>query len=225
MASSGDATVVVKKILAVIAMVLCAGVLLACLAGAIGVWVARAPLTNTAVALLTTAYDTLQKVETTAGQVSQGLGELQGLAGKLDDAVNGVSAAAGVLKQIGPVGDALNAITGGVQQLDGKLAEIQASAGDIRSQAGGLASTVDVVRQRIPVWINVGAFAITLALLWIGLGQVSLFIHALAWFRGGTPGLRQAQTAPAEPVEPVTTAAVTGQPDAPVPDAETTSYR
>jgi len=225
MASSEGATVVVKKILSVIAMVLCAGVLLACLAGAIGVWVARAPLTNTAVALLTTAYDTLQKVGTTAGQVSQGLGELQGLAGKLDDVVNGASATAGVLKQIGPVGDALNAITGGVQQLDGKLAEIQASAGDIRSQVGGLASTVDVVRQRIPVWINVGAFAITLALLWIGMGQVSLFIHARTWFRGGAPGLRQAQTAPVKPIEPVAIAAVTGKTDAPVPDAETTSYR
>jgi hypothetical protein len=187
--------VVVRRILAVIAMILCAGVLLVCLAGAIGVWVARAPLTNTSVALLTTAYDTLQKVETTAVQVSEGLGELQGLAGKVNDAVSGASDAAGVLKQIGPVGDALDTITGGVQQLDGRLTEIQTSVGDIRSQSGGLASRVDVIRQRVPAWINVGAVAITLALLWIGLGQVSLFIHALVWFRRGTPGLRRADSA------------------------------
>jgi hypothetical protein len=217
--------IVVKKILAVIAMVLCAGVFVVCLAGVIGVWIARVPLTSASVTLLTTAYDTLQKVETTAGQVSEGLGELRGLTGKVNDAVSGASDNAGVLKQIGPIGDALDAIAGGVQQLDGRLTEIQASVGDIRSQAGGLASRMDVIRQRIPGWINMGAFAITLALFWIGLGQVSLFIHALAWFRRWTPGLRRAQTALAEPVEPVTPTAVTGPSDAPVPSAETTSYR
>jgi hypothetical protein len=181
--------VVVRKIFAVVAMILCTGILLVCLAGGIGVWIARAPLTHASVALLTTGYDTLQRVETTAGQISQGLEEIQALAGKVDDAVSGVSAAAGVLKQIGPVGDALDAIEGGVQQLDGRLAGLQASVSDIQSQAAGLASRVDAVTQRIPAWISIGAFAITLGLLWIGLGQVSLFLHALAWFRRPSPVL------------------------------------
>lgn len=181
--------VIVKKILAIIAMILSITVLLLCLVGAIGVWIARVPLTNTSVALLTTAFNTLQKIEATAGQVSEGLAELQGVAGKVDDAVSGVSEAAGVLKQIGPVGAALDAITGGVRQLNAKVGDIQASAGDIRSQAGGLASRIDVIRQAVPVWINIGAFAVTLGLMWIGLGQVSLFMHALQWFRGPPAGL------------------------------------
>jgi len=175
--------VIVRKILAVIAMVLCAGILLVCLTGAVGVWIARAPLTNAAVALLTTAYETLEKVEGAAGQLSQGLGELQILAGRVDDAVSEVSAGAGVLKQIGPIGDTLNRIEGGTAQLEGRLAELGSSAGEIESQARGLAAQADLLRQRVSAWISVGAIVITLALLWIGLGQVSLFLHALAWFR------------------------------------------
>lgn len=175
--------VIVRKILAASTMVLCTGVLLICLAGAAGVWIARAPLTSAAVALLTTAHNTLQNVESTAGQVSQGLGELHGLAARLDNAVSEVNSGAGVLKQIGPIGDTLDAIGAGTEQLEGRLAALGSSAGEIESQAGGLAAQADLLRQRVPAWISVGALAITLALLWIGLGQVSLFLHALAWFR------------------------------------------
>jgi hypothetical protein len=202
--------VVVRKILAAGAMILCIGVLLLCLAGAIGVWIARAPLTNAAVALLTTAYSTLEKVEGAADQLSQGLRELHVLAGRLDDAVSEVSAGAGVLKQIGPIGDTLTAITGGTAQLEGRLGALQSSAREIESQAGGLASQAVLVRQRLPAWISAGAIAITLALLWIGLGQVSLFFHGLAWFRRGTQGLQQAQTASSALPTP-------GTPPAPLP--------
>ena len=194
--------VVVKKILAAGAMVLCTGVLLICLAGTIGVWIARVPLTNATVALLTSAYYTLQKVESTAGQISEGLVELQGLAGKVDDAVSGASETAGVLKQIGPIGDALDAITGGTAQLEGRLGELRSSAGEIESQAAGLASQADLVRRRIPAWISVGAIAITIALLWIGLGQVSLFVHALAWFRRPSTGLADPAVSPEMPELP-----------------------
>jgi hypothetical protein len=190
--------VVVRKILAVAAMLLCAGVLLLCLAGAIGVWVARTPLTGAAVAMLTTAHESLLKVESTAGQVSRGLGELHGVAIRLDGAVSEVSDGAGVLKQIGPIGDALDAITSGTAQLESRLAELGSSAGEIESQAGGLASQADIVRRRVPAWISAGAIAITIALLWIALGQVSLFFHALAWFRSGTLGFQQANSAPSE---------------------------
>jgi hypothetical protein len=175
--------IIVRKISAAVAMVLCVGALLVCLAGAIGVWIARAPLTGAAVALMTTAYDTLQRVESTAGQVSQGLGELHGLAVRVYDAVGKVSEGAGLLRQIGPIGDTLDAIGAGTGQLEGRLAELGSSAGEIESQAGGLASQADLLRERIPDWISMGAVALTLALLWIGLGQVSLFFHALAWFR------------------------------------------
>jgi hypothetical protein len=174
--------VIVRRILAIFAMVLCTGVLLVCLAGAVGVWIARAPLTGAAVALLTTAHGTLVKVESTAGRLSQGLDELHGLSARLDDAVSDVSAGAGLLKQIGPIGDTLNAIKGGTAQLESGLAELGSSAGEIESQAAGLAPD-RTLKQRVPVWIGVGAIAITIALLWIGVGQVSLFFHALAWFR------------------------------------------
>jgi hypothetical protein len=180
---AGGTMVVVRKILAVVAMILCAGVLLVCLAGAIGVWVARVPLTRAAVALLSTTHDTLQGVENTAQQVSQGLGELQDLSGKVNGAVSGLSEGAGVLRQIGPIGDAVNGIADGVQQLDSRLAGLQAATGGIQSQAGGLAAQADFIRQRIAAWINIGATAITIALFWIGLGQISLFWHALGWFR------------------------------------------
>lgn len=175
--------VIVRRIVAVAAMILCGGVLMVCLAGAVGVWVARVPLTRAAVALLSTASNTLQGVENTAWQMSQGLGELQDLVGKVDSAASEVSARAGVLKQIGPLGDALTGIAGGVQQLDGRLTGLQASTGAIQSQAGGLASRVDYIRRRIPAWISAGSLAATLIFLWIGLGQVSLFVHALEWFR------------------------------------------
>ena len=49
------------------------GALLVCLFGVIGVWIGRALLMTVTVAMLTTAQDTLQKFESTAGQVSQGL--------------------------------------------------------------------------------------------------------------------------------------------------------
>jgi hypothetical protein len=207
---------IARKILAAGAMVLCAGVLLFCLAGAIGVWIARAPLTGAAVALLTTAYETLQKIESAAGQVSQGLGELHGLAVTVDDAVGDVSAGAGLLKQIGPIGDALDAIGAGTGQMEGRLAELGSSAGEIESQAGGLASKAELLRRRIPAWISMGAVALTLALLWIGLGQVSLFFHALAWFRRA-PTETAVQPAAAGPPD------ASGEPeprlDLPPPDA------
>jgi hypothetical protein len=175
--------VIARKIVAIIAMLLCIGVLLVCLMGAVAVWIARAPLTGAAVALLTTAQGTLEKVEGAASQLGQGLDELHGLAARVDDAVGEVSAGAGVLKQIGPIGDTLSAIEGGTAQLEARLAELGSSAGEIESQAGGLAAQADLLRQRVPAWISMGAIFITLALLWIGLGQVSLFLHALAWFR------------------------------------------
>ena len=71
-ASPGGLWSSLKRILAIIAMVLCTGVLLVCLAGAIGVWIARAPLTDAAVGSADLRHDTLQKVESTAGQVSRG---------------------------------------------------------------------------------------------------------------------------------------------------------
>jgi hypothetical protein len=175
--------VVVRKILAVVAMILCAGVLLVCLAGAVGVWVARVPLTRAAVALLSTTRDSLLGVANTAQQVSQGLGELQDLSGKVNDAVSGLSEGAGVLRQIGPIGDAVNGIADGVQQLDSRLAGLQADTGEIQSQAGNLAAQANHLRQRIPAWIGVGAIVATLLLLWVGLGQIGLFFHALQWFR------------------------------------------
>jgi len=187
--------VVFRRILAVIAMVVCTGVLLVCLAGVVGVWIVRVPMTNGAVALLTSAQFTLQKVEVSAGQISEGLVEIQGLTRKVDDAVSGANSAAGVLKQIGPVGEALAALTDGVQQLDGRISEIRISARQIQSQAGALASQVDIISQRISAWISAAAILITLALLWIGLGQVSLFMHALAWLKTAPAGTAVQPTA------------------------------
>ena len=191
---------IVRRILAVAAMILCGVVLLVCLTGAVGVWVARVPLTRAAVALLSTAYDTLQGVENTALQMSQGLGELQDLAGKVDGAVSEVSAGAGVLRQIGPIGDALNGISGGVQELRGRLGGLETSTTEIQSQAGGLASRVDYIRHRIPAWISAGAMAVTLILLWIGLGQISLFMHALEWFRRPARSTPQTEVSTSAPI-------------------------
>jgi hypothetical protein len=175
--------VVFKKILAVITMILCVVFLLFCAGGAVGVWVARAPLTAAAVGLLTRTHDLLLQADTLAGDVEGGLSEVRAFVGQVQGTATGVSQAAGALKEIAPIGQLLSSLTDGTSELESRLAGIQTSSTQMRSQLGSWIAFSDLARQRAAGWITTGAIGITLVLLWFGLGQASLFVHALVWFR------------------------------------------
>jgi hypothetical protein len=180
--------IVIKKLLAVITMILSVAFLLLCLGGTVGVWVARAPLTTAAVALITSAHDLLQGADALAGDVVSGVSEIRGVAGQIEGTAGEISKAAGVLKEIGPIGDLLSAMTGGTANLNSRLAGIESSAGQMRARLESWISLAVLVRQRVGAWITTGAIGITFFLFWFGLGQASLFVHALEWFRrSGTP--------------------------------------
>jgi hypothetical protein len=174
---------VIRKILAAITMVLCGLFLLVCLGGAVGVWVARAPLTAAAVALLTRAHDTLQRADALSGEVEGGISDIRTLVGQVRGTADDASAAAGALKEIGPIGRLLSSVTDGTARLEGRLAGIEAASGGLRAQLGSWIAVSELARRQVGAWITTGAIGITLVLLWFGLGQASLFMHGLAWFR------------------------------------------
>jgi hypothetical protein len=190
---------IARKVAAVIAMGLCVLFLALCLAGVLGVWLARAPLTAAVVTFLTGAHATLQKADGLAGQVGEGVSDVRDVAAKLHEVAAGASDAAGVLKAIGPVGGLLSSLYEGAARLEDRLAGLDGSARELRQQLGGWLALVDMARARAPVWINRGALAITFALLWLGLGQASLFLHAWAWLRRPAVGLAAVSVAAPAP--------------------------
>jgi len=191
--------IVLRKILAVITMILCGMFLLLCLGGAVGVWVARAPLTTAAVSLISSVHDILQGADALAGEVVTGLSDIHALAGQIEGTAGEISQAAGVLKEIGPIGDLLSAVTGRAEDLNSRLAGIESSAGQMHTQLESWISLAALIRQRVGAWITTGAVGITFFLLWFGLGQASLFVHALAWFRrSGKPSQPCAAASPAD---------------------------
>jgi hypothetical protein len=175
--------IIIRKILAVFAMALCAAFLVVCLGGALGVWLARAPLTAAAVGLLTSAHDTLQRADALAGDVEGGLSEIATLASQVRGTAADVSEAAGVLKEIGPIGRLLSSVTDGTAKLESRLIGVEGSAKEMRAELGVWIAFSDRARQRVSAWITAGVIGITLGLLWFGAGQASLFVHALWWFR------------------------------------------
>jgi hypothetical protein len=103
--------------------------------------------------------------------------------GQVSTSAADISQAAGVLKEIGPVGSLLSSVTDGVAQLESRLSGIETAASRLRAPLQNWILLSDLARRRLGAWITGGAVGITLALLWFGLGQASLFVHALGWFR------------------------------------------
>ncbi len=80
--------------------------------------------------------------------------------------------------------------TGGQQvaaatgEVDQALQRCQAKADAWQSDLDGVREEFQHVRAKVRGWVTLTAVAVTVLLVWVAAGQVSLFAHALRWLRG-----------------------------------------
>jgi uncharacterized coiled-coil protein SlyX len=75
-------------------------------------------------------------------------------------------------------------ITSRTSEISAFLDEIQAEVDGYQAQMSDLQERVALLKARIPLWIDVSSIAITLFLLWLGLSQISVFIHGWSFLTG-----------------------------------------
>jgi hypothetical protein len=80
--------------------------------------------------------------------------------------------------------DIVSRITGRTSEISGFLDDIEAEVDGYQAQISDLQGRLATLKARIPLWIDMSSVAITLLLLWLGLSQVSVFIHGWSFFTG-----------------------------------------
>jgi hypothetical protein len=111
-----------------------------------------------------------EKLEAAAAQVSllsDGLQQLQSVVGEGDTPASQRD-----------VADAANAI-------DEVLSQCQSTLGEWQAELDAAQQDVARIKTRINQWLLLAALVVTVASAWVALSQVSLFVHAWGWCRGG----------------------------------------
>jgi hypothetical protein len=80
-------------------------------------------------------------------------------------------------------------------QVDLVLQRCQAKVDDWESNLDAAREEMGRVRPKIAGWLTLTAIAVTVLLVWVAAGQVSLFVHALRWSRGHSGGAPDASGA------------------------------
>ena len=75
-------------------------------------------------------------------------------------------------------------ITSRTSEISAFLDDLQSEVDGYRAQIGDLQTRVATVKARVPLWIDLGSIGITLLFVWLGLSQVSVFIHGWSFFKG-----------------------------------------
>jgi peptidoglycan hydrolase CwlO-like protein len=241
-----------RKIIAVLVMILSMLGLLLCVAGLVGAWAVNTPATNLATGVLGTAGSyldlagkTLQTASATVSDVTQRLNSLsqtsgnltaeqqaqidarvkeltqpiatvstlaatasQGLAGldstltslnaipfvtvpqpeadltgaseRLASVSNSLDALYATINEANPDGSRVSAATG---QLGSDLQRVQAQLDQWSSAIGQTQAALNAASSRLPRWIDLTSILVMLLAVAFGAGQVSLFVHALHWFK------------------------------------------
>ena len=172
-----------KKILAVLVMGLCIlGILLA-FSGIVGSWALNRMAIKSADAFLLRADSTLAGLDSGLGTAESGLSS----AGELLKQIEGIPLVGGL---VGPLNDNVGGLSSQLTQMHAQVVELQ--------------GMVNTLQANFRTWLNLVTLGVNIFLLWFGLAQVSLFYHALDWYREPEP--RSAQLPADMPAEPVATA-------------------
>jgi hypothetical protein len=261
---------IVRKIVAVIVMVVCVIMFVASLGGAFGAWWAKAEANQVVADLAGLATSTVQRAQETTTGISTGLDQavtavetisatVQTAGQKLESSNPIASAVEKALDtDLSPVTDRLPVSTGNLvgavktfqetmdrldkipfvgqqspkiqklQKLDAALTQVEQIAKSVRDLKASLAAKKEIATDMVPQltatlsdlssnlsavkgkvgevdqamseveaavpqiqskimsYVNAAAIGATLLFVWLAVSQVSLFLHALAWFKGKT---------------------------------------
>jgi len=149
-------------------------VLILCLAGIIGVWVAKTPVTEAILDTVRPLISALESAQAAMEDVNQGMSSVTGLVSGLEELLD----SAGVIKNLLP------GVAEGVENfsnsLDGLQTTLEESGGKV-VKARGLLETVEVSVAR---WVDTLSILLTVILLWLAFSQASLFIHGWRYATG-----------------------------------------
>jgi hypothetical protein len=149
-------------------------VLILCLAGIIGVWVANTPVTEAILDTVRPLISALESAQAAMENVNQGMSSVTGLVSGLEELLD----SAGVIKNLLP------GVAEGVENfsasLDGLQTTLEESGGKV-VKARGLLETVEVSVAR---WVDTLSILVTVMLLWLAFSQASLFIHGWRYATG-----------------------------------------
>lgn len=149
-------------------------VLILCLAGIIGVWVANTPVTEAIVDTVRPLISALESAQAAMEDVNQGMSSVAGLVSGLEE----------LLDSSGLVKNLLPGVAEGVENfsnsLDGLQTTLEESGGKV-VKARGLLETVEVSVAR---WVDTLSVVLTVMLLWLAFSQASLFIHGWRYATG-----------------------------------------
>ena len=259
---------IVRKIVAVIVMIVCVIMFIASLGGVFGAWWANAQANQVVADLAGLATDTVQRAQETTTGINTGLGQavtavetisatVQTAGQKLEDN-NVIATAVGKAldTDLSPVTDRLPVPAGNLveavrtfqatmdrlnrvpflgqqsprmqklQRVDAALTQVEKVVKSVRDLKAGLAARKEVATDMVPQlmaalsdmssnlsdvrsklvevdqalselnaavphiqskimsYVTTGAIGATVLFVWLAVSQVSLFLHALAWFKG-----------------------------------------
>jgi methyl-accepting chemotaxis protein len=75
-------------------------------------------------------------------------------------------------------------ITSRTAEISAFLDDLQSEVEGYRAQITDLQERVAILKARVPLWIDLGSIGLTLLFVWLGLSQVSIFIHGWSFFTG-----------------------------------------
>ena len=149
-------------------------VLILCLAGIIGVWVANTPVTEAILDTVRPLISALESAQAAMEDVNQGMSSVTGLVSGLEELLD----SAGLLKNLLPgVAEGIDNFS---NNLDGLQTTLEESGSKV-VKARGLLETVEVSVAR---WIDTLSVILTVMLLWLAFSQASLFIHGWRYATG-----------------------------------------
>jgi len=149
-------------------------VLILCLAGIIGVWVANTPVTEAILDTVKPLISALESAQAAMEDVNQGMSSVTGLVSGLEELLD----SAGLVKNLLP------GVAEGVENfsnsLDGLQTTLEESGGKV-VKARGLLEPVEVSVAR---WVDTPSVILTVMMLWMDFSQASLFIHGWRYATG-----------------------------------------
>jgi hypothetical protein len=86
-------------------------------------------------------------------------------------------------------------VAAATSEVDLTLQRCQAKVDAWQSDLAGAREEIQHVRAKVRGWVTLAAVALTVLLVWVAAGQVSLFAHALLWLRAHPEGVPDAPRA------------------------------
>lgn len=164
----------ITRVLAYAVLIGACLVLILCLAGIIGVWVANTPVTEAILDIVSPLISALESAQAAMENVNRGMSSVTGLVSGLEE----------LLDSSGLVKNLLPGVAEGVENfsksLDGLQTTLEESGGKVVN-ARGLLETVEISVAR---WVDTLSVILTVTLLWLAFSQASLFIHGWRYATG-----------------------------------------